>query len=147
MSPVTTEPDPPPISIPPPRPVRIAAVLVLIEALGVVVLALLNLFSGLSEGLSVGRTLAQAGYYLVLAAALALCAGGLLRGRRWARTPSLVAQVVVLAIGGWLIAPSGQLLWGPLLVLAGGTGAVLLLSRPANAWISRFPLPFAEPDR
>ncbi|HEY5877854.1 MAG TPA: hypothetical protein VIU11_03020 [Nakamurella sp.] len=144
---MTTAPDPPPISIPPPRSVRVAAVLVLLEALGLAVLAGVNLVSGLSESLSVGRTLAQAAYYLVLAAAVACCAAGLLRGRRWARTPSLVAQVVVFAIGVWLIAPSGQLLWGPVLVLAGGAGAALLLSKPANAWISRFPLPFAEPDR
>jgi hypothetical protein len=111
------------------------------------VLSGVNLVSGLAEGLSVGRTLAQVAYYLVLAAGLAFCAAGLLRGRRWARTPSLVAQVVVFAIGVWLIAPSGQYLWGPLLVLTGAAGAGLLLSRPANAWISRFPLPFAGPDR
>lgn len=144
---MTIEPDPPPISIPPPRPVVVAAYLVLLEALGLVVLSGVNLVSGLSEGLSVGRTLAQVAYYLVLAAALAFCAVGLLRGRRWARTPSLVAQVVVFAIGVWLIAPSGQYLWGPLLVLIGGAGAGLLLSRPANAWVNRFPLPFAGPDR
>ena len=144
---VSIEPDPPPLSIPPPRPVRVAAVLVLLEALGLLVLAGTNVVSGLSEAVSVGRTLAQAAYYLVLAASLACCAAGLLRGRRWARTPSLVAQLVVFAIGVWLIAPSGQLVWGPLLVLLGGAGAALLLSRPANAWVSRFPLPFAEPDR
>jgi len=141
------EPDPPPISIPPPRSVRIAAGLVLLEALGLVVLAVLNLVSGLSEAASIGRTLAQVAYYLVIAAALVLCASGLLRGRRWARTPSLVAQLVVFAVGIWLVAPSGQLVGGPLLVLTGAAGAVLLLSRPANAWINRFPLPFAEPDR
>ncbi len=139
-------PDPPPISIPPPGAVRIAALLVLLEASGLVVLAGVNLASGLSEDLSIGRTLAQFAYYLVLGVALGFCAAGLLRGRRWARTPSLVAQVVVVAVGAWLIAPSGQLLWGPVLVLVGIVGAVLLLSRPANAWISRFPLPFAEPD-
>jgi hypothetical protein len=144
---VNVQPDPPPVSIPPPRPVVLAAYLVLLEAAGLVVLSGVNLVSGLSEGLSTARTLAQVAYYLVLAAALAFCAGGLLRGRRWARTPSLVAQVVVFAIGVWLIAPSGQYLWGPVLELAGAAGAGMLLSRPANAWISRFPLPFAEPDR
>jgi hypothetical protein len=144
---VTTEPDPPPLSIPPPGAVRLAAGLVLLEALGLVVLAGVNLVSGLAESVAVGRTLAQVAYYLVIAAALVLCAIGLLRGRRWARTPSLVVQFVVFAIGVWLIAPSDQLLWGPLLVLVGVAGAVLLLSKPANAWISRFPLPFAEPDR
>ena len=144
---MTAEPDPPPISIPPPRPVVVAAYLVLLEVVGLVVLSGVNLVSGLVEGLAVGRTLAQVAYYLVLAAALAYCATGLLRGRRWARTPSLVAQIVVVAIGVWLIAPSAQYVWGPLLVLIGGSGAGLLLSRPANLWINRFPLPFAEPDR
>jgi hypothetical protein len=148
---VTIEPDPPPISIPPPRSVVVAAALVLLEAAGLVVLSGVNLVSGLTvsaaEGQSVGRTLAQVAYYLVLATALAFCAGGLLRGRRWARTPSLVAQVVVFAIGVWLVAPSGQYVWGPLLVLVGASGAALLLSRPTNGWVNRFPLPFAGPDR
>jgi hypothetical protein len=135
------------VSIPPPPLVRIAAVLVLLEALGTVVLAGGTLVSGLSEGIAVGRTMAQTGYYLIIAALLALGASGLLRGRRSARTPSLVAQAVVFAIGVWLIAPSGQIWWGALLVLVGAATGVLLVSRPANAWISRFPLPFAEPDR
>lgn len=125
----------------------VAAGLVLLEAAGLVVLAGTNLVSGLAEGIAVGRTLAQVAYYLVLALLLTACAVALLRGRRWGRTPCLVAQLVLLAIGVWLIAPSGQLGWGVgVLVLAGVTG-YLLLSRPANAWINRFPLPFAEPDR
>ncbi|WP_395725153.1 hypothetical protein [Nakamurella sp.] len=144
---MTAEPDPPPISIPPPWSVVVAAALVLLEAGGLLVLSGVNLVSGLAEGLAVGRTLAQVAYYLVLAAALAFCAGGLLRGRRWARTPSLVAQVVVFAIGVWLVAPSGQYVWGPLLVLVGASGAGLLLSRQTNGWVNRFPLPFAGPDR
>ena len=55
---------------------------------------------------------------------------------------------MLLLIGIWLIAPSGAVIVGGIvvLVLAGVTG-YLLLSRPANAWINRFPLPFAEPDR
>jgi hypothetical protein len=138
------EPDPPPISIPPPRSVRIAGGLVLLEALGLVVLAVLNLVSGLSEGASIGRTLAQVAYYLVIAAALVLCASGLLRGRRWARTPSLVAQLVVFAVGIWLVAPSGQYAWGIGLIALAGIAGFLLDSTPAHAWISRFPLPFAE---
>lgn len=139
--------DPPANAIPPPRPVVVGAVLVLLEAFGLLVLAGTNLVSGLSEGIAVGRTLAQVAYYVVLALLLAACAGGLLRGRRWGRTPCLVAQLVLLAIGVWLIAPSGQLGWGGALVVLAGVTGFLLLSRPANAWINRFPLPFAEPDR
>jgi hypothetical protein len=139
--------DPPPISIPPPRPVVVAAVLVLVEAVGLLVLAGTTLVSGLTEDIAVGRTLAQTGYYVVLAALLALCAGAVLRGRRWGRTPCLVTQIVLVLIGVWLIAPSGQYAWGIGLIALGGISGYLLISKPANAWINRFPLPFAEPDQ
>src|SRR4029077_1252462 len=82
--------EPPPISIPPPRPVVLAAVLVLVEAGGVVALAVATLVSGLTEDIAIGRTLAQFAYYVVLSALLVVCATALLRGRRWGRTPCLV---------------------------------------------------------
>ena len=137
------EPDPPPITIPPPRPVQIAGILVLLEAVGLLVLAGATLVSGLTEDIAVGRTLAQTAYYVVLALALAACAGGVLRGRRWGRTPCLIVQIVLLAIGVWLIAPSGQIGWGIALIVIAGVTGYLLVSKPANAWINRFPLPFS----
>ena len=139
--------DAPAISIPPPRAVIVAGVLVLAEAVGLLVLAVTTLVSGLTEDIAVGRTLAQTGYYVVLALLLAACAAAILRGRRWGRTPCLVVQAVLLLIAVWLIAPSGQYAVGiGLLALAAVTG-YLLLSKSANAWINRFPLPFAEPDQ
>ena len=76
----------------------------------------------------------------------------MLRGRRWGRTPCLITQIVLVLIGVWLIAPSGQYAWGIGLIALGGVAGYLLVSKPANAWISRFPLPFcrcsrAEPDQ
>jgi hypothetical protein len=139
--------DPPPVVIPPPRPVVVAAAVVLVEALGLVVLALTTLVSGLNENIAIGRTLAQTAYYLVLAVLLAASALALLRGRRWGRTPALVAQAVLLLIGIWLIAPSAQYIVGGVLVVLACLAGYLLLSRPATAWVNRFPLPFAEPDQ
>jgi drug/metabolite transporter superfamily protein YnfA len=139
--------EPLPISIPPPRPVRIAAVLVLVEALGLLALAVATLVSGLTEDIAIGRTFAQFGYYVVLAALLVLCASAVLRGRRWGRTPCLVVQVVLVAIGVWMVAPSGQYGWGIGVIALGAVTGYLLVSRPANEWINRFPLPFAEPDQ
>ena len=136
--------DPPPVSIPPPRPVVVAAVLVLVEAAGLLLLAGATLVSGLTEDIAVGRTLAQTAYYAVLAALLVLCASAVLRGRRWGRTPCLITQIVLVLIGVWLIAPSGQYAWGIGLIALAGVAGFLLVSKPANAWISRFPLPFAE---
>jgi hypothetical protein len=136
--------DPRPISIPPPRPVVIAALLVFLEAAGLLVLSVATLVSGLAENIAVGRTFAQFLYYVVLALLLGICANALVHGRRWGRTPCLVAQVVLVAVGVWLIAPSGQYAWGIALLALGGVSGYLLLSRPANAWVSSFPLPFAE---
>jgi hypothetical protein len=123
--------------------VQVAGVLVLLEAVGLLVLAITTLVSGLTEDIAVGRTLAQTAYYVALALALVACAGGILRGRRWGRTPCLIVQIVLVAIGVWLIAPSGQFGWGIGLIVIGGVTGYLLLSKPANAWINRFPLPFS----
>jgi hypothetical protein len=139
--------DPPPISIPPPRSVVVAAMLVLAEAVGLLALAVATLVSGLTENIAIGRTLAQFAYYIVLAALLVLCASAVLRGRRWGRTPCLVVQIVLVLIGVWLVAPSGQFGWGFALIVLGGVTGYLLLGKPASAWINRFPLPFAEPDQ
>jgi hypothetical protein len=144
---VTVPVDPPPITIPPPRLVALAGLLVLVEAFGVLVLAGFTVVSGLAADAPFGQVAAQGMYYLVIAALIAACGTAVLRGRRWGRTPSLLTQIVMIAIGIWLIAPSGQLIWGILLILMGGFTGGLLVSRPANAWINQFPAPFApEPD-
>ena len=99
------------------------------------------------QRIAIGRTLAQFAYYIVLAALLVLCASAVLRGRRWGRIPCLVVQVVLVAIGVWLVAPSAQFGWGIGLILLGGITGYLLVSKPANEWINRFPLPFSGPDQ
>lgn len=137
----------PPVTIPPPQPVLVAGLLVLVECVGLLVLAGTTLVSGLNEDIAVGRTMAQTLYYVVLALLLGACALAILRGRRWGRTPCLVVQAVLVLIGIWLIAPSEQYLAGGAVVILAGITGYLLVSRPANAWISRFPLPFAEPDQ
>ncbi len=126
----------------------LAAVLVLVEAVGLLALAVATLVSGLTEDIAIGRTLAQFAYYVVLAALLVLCASAVLRGRRWGRTPCLVVQVVLVAdrglAGGARARSSGGVSGSSLL---GGVTGYLLVSKPATAWINRFPLPFAGPDQ
>lgn len=113
-----------------------------------VVLATVVVVSGFSNSAAVGQLLAQTAYYLVLAVAMGCCGVALLHGRRWGRTPTIVVQIILAAVGYWLAVPSGRVGWGvALMVLAGVTGG-LLLTRPANDWISRFPALFGpEPDR
>lgn len=137
-----------PVVIPPPPPVRAAGLAVLAEAAGLVVLAVVTVTSGVANASPMSQTLAQGGYYLILAGLVAACGAAVLRGRRWGRTPSFLVQVVLLAIGVWVAFPSGQPLFGIPMVLIGAVVGGLLVSRPANEWINRFPLPFAAgPDR
>lgn len=139
------QPDPhgdAPLSIPPPGTVRIAALAVALEAVGLVVLAGVNLAGGLRHHAALAQLLAQVAYFLVLAAGLAMVASGLLRGRRWARSPAIVAAVVTVAIGMWLAFPSGELRPGLALIGLGGAVLALLVTPQANHWIRQFPTPF-----
>jgi hypothetical protein len=146
---VSAPQDPPPLRIPPPDTVRRAAFLVLVEAAGLLVLSVAGVVSGWNAPeTSLGRLAAQTGYYVVLAVLVGACALALLDGRRWGRTPALLLQVVMIAIGVWLIAPSGRWFWGPVVIAFGVAAGSQLLSRSANAWIEKFPTPFGpEPGR
>jgi len=59
----------------------------------------------------------------------------------------LLVSIVLVLIGVWMVAPSGQYGWGIALIVLGGATGYLLLNKPASEWINRFPLPFAGPDR
>ena len=122
--------------------------MICLEAVGVLVLTVVIVLSGLRNNARTGQLLGQAAFFVVCAAAMVLCGWSLVNGRRWGRSPTIVVQVVVAATGYYLAVPSGRPGWGlGLIVLAVGTGA-LLLTKPANDWISRFPHPFGpEPRR
>jgi hypothetical protein len=81
-----------------PRPATLTAavVLVALEALVLVVLAVLELFSLRADRLTMGVTTAV--FFLVYAAALLLCAWGLLRLVSWARSPVVLAQLIQLGV-------------------------------------------------
>ena len=131
--------DPPPVAIPPPTEVKAAAGLVLAEAAALVVIGVLTGISGFGNAANTGQLLGQIAYYLVLAAGFGWVAAALLRGRRWGRTPALVIQIITLGVGFYLALASGRPGWGiPVALIAIGAG-LLLLSRSANEWISRFP--------
>jgi hypothetical protein len=137
-----------PTIIAPPKQVAAAGVLICVQAVAVTVLAVLIVISGLKNAAATGQLLAQAAYYVVLAAAMVVCGMGLIKGRRWGRTPTIVVQIVVAAVGYYLAVPSGRVGWGvALIVIAMVTGG-LLVTKAANEWISRFPSLFGpEPDR
>jgi hypothetical protein len=110
-----------------PAPVRVAAIAQAVEAVGVLVasvLACIATFGGHSYHLASGIAITLIG--VGAAAFLALVARGLLRGRRWTRTPAMLTQLFVGIVAIYLI-QSRKFDWGvPAMVLAiGGFGALL----------------------
>jgi peptidoglycan/LPS O-acetylase OafA/YrhL len=138
--------DPPPVSIPPPPPVRLAAWVALGQAVLVVVVAVVVILA--REDADLKWALATASYFIVLALLMAAVGRGLLLGRRWARTPAIVIELIFALVGFYLAVPSAQLLPGLALIVIGVGTLALLLSRASNEWIRRFPSLFGPaPDQ
>ncbi|MBL8926343.1 MAG: hypothetical protein JNM77_08890 [Pseudonocardia sp.] len=121
----------------PPTPVRAAGALVGLEALAAAVftavLAVLAVQSGAAE-LGVGAVLAEAGFFLLVAVALGAVAAGLWTGRRWARTPAIVTQLLLLPVVYSLLGPSHQLLIGLVAGAVVVAAFLLLISERSRAW-------------
>lgn len=118
-----------------------AGALVVLQALTAVgFAAALGRRAGAAD-LPVGLVLGEAGYFVVIGAALFAVGIGLVTGRRWARTPAIVTQLLLLPVVYSLIGPSHQLLPGI------GSGAVvvatflLLVSARSLGWSMGVDLP------
>jgi hypothetical protein len=114
----------------PPLPVRVAAGIVGAEALLGLVMAVV--FGVGSEG-SLGARIGEASYFLILAVALGACAVLLWRGHSGARTPAIVAQLLLVPVI-YSTLGNGDLLVGiPSLLVVVGT-FLLLISEPSRRW-------------
>jgi peptidoglycan/LPS O-acetylase OafA/YrhL len=116
-----------------PKVVRIAALLVAVEALTLLVLAVFEALSGSdTQGALTTAAFSAIGGLLLL-----LLARALGRGRPAARPPAVVVQLLMLPIGVNLIGASGRPEWGiPAIALAVVTLA-LLFSPAASATLHR----------
>ncbi|MCW0212222.1 MAG: hypothetical protein OJJ54_02605 [Pseudonocardia sp.] len=117
----------------PPRQVLLAGALVCAEGLLGVLTAVILAVRAIGRP-EVGSGIAEAVYFLLVGGAVLFAGAGLLRGRRWGRTPAIVAQLLLLPVVYSLIGPSHQLVLG---ILAGivvvGT-FLLLISEPSRTW-------------
>jgi hypothetical protein len=121
-----------------PSTVRVAALLVFVEAaalaltaLALLVLAFVHTTTRLWAGLTV------AGFAALGAVLLALCARGLLQLRPTARSPIVVVQILALPVGYSLGFQNGRMLIAaPVLILAVAV-LVLLLSKPSRDALDR----------
>ncbi|MEN3298115.1 MAG: hypothetical protein V7633_173 [Pseudonocardia sp.] len=117
----------------PPRQVLLAGGIVGAQGLVGVAVALVFLVRAIGSG-APGAGIAEAVYFLLVGGAVLFAGTGLLRGKRWARTPAIVAQLLLLPVVYSLIGPSQQLVLGILAGLVVIGTFLLLISEPSRAW-------------
>jgi hypothetical protein len=114
----------------PPVQVRAAAAVVGLE--GLVGLGTAVVFGVASEG-RLGDRIGEASYFVLLGGALVLCAVLLWRGKHGARTPSIVAQLLLVPFVYSQLA-EGRLAIGIVALLVVVGTFLLLVSDPARRW-------------
>jgi hypothetical protein len=118
----------------PPAPVRAAGVLVGLQALAALVFTVALAMRAGSAQLGVGPVLGEAGFFLLVATTLGFVAFGLVSGRRWARTPAIVTQLLLLPVVYSLIGPSRQVLIGLVAGAVVFAAFMLLINERSRMW-------------
>lgn len=120
-------------AVPPPQ-VRWAGALVGVEALlglGFTIALVVRAFSSDLPWLAV---VGQASFFALAGVALVAVAAGLITGRRWARSPAIVTQLLLLPVVYSLLGPSRQ----PILGIVTGALVIscfmLLISERSRTW-------------
>lgn len=114
-----------------PRQVRIAGVLVAVQALVAVGFAVVI---GVRSAVPASAVLGETAYFGVIGLALLGVGVGLLLGRRGARTPAIVTQLLLLPVVYSLIGPSQQLPLGVVTGVYVAATFLLLISEPSRMW-------------
>lgn len=123
--------------VPRPRGVLLIAAVLLLEAVGVALLAVgfLRTLLG-AEPLSVGSSVFMVALLILLAVALVTLARKLAAGFRWPRSPTLVVQMF-LVILAFPYFDAGNPLYGFLLLVPAAAVIVTLFSRPVVLFTAR----------
>jgi hypothetical protein len=116
----------------PPPQIRVAGVLVGLQGVAAVAFAVLV---GIQEStLPVGSVLGEVGYFVVIGLVLAFIGAALATGRRGARTPAIVIQLLLLPVVYSLIGPSRQVVLGVAAGIYVVATFLLLISERSRAW-------------
>jgi hypothetical protein len=116
----------------PPPQIRVAGVLVGLQGVAALVFAILV---GIQDSmLPLGSVLGEVGYFVVVGIALAFIGAALATGRRGARTPAIVIQLLLLPVVYSLIGPSRQLVLGVVAGIYVVATFLLLISERSRAW-------------
>ena len=118
-----------------PTTVRGAGLLVTLQGLagvGFAIAVLVRAFGGTSTP---GTNLyGEAAYFAVLGCGVLACGVGLLLGKTWARTPSVVVEIILLGVAWYAIGPSSRPGLGVPVGVFAALVIVLLFSARSRAW-------------
>ncbi|MEJ8281443.1 hypothetical protein [Pseudonocardia spirodelae] len=118
-----------------PENVRVAGALVAFQgAVGVVVAVVLAVRAFDAGGARLYYGLAEAGFFGLLAAAVAAIGLGLVRGVHGCRSPAIVVQLLLFPVIYYVLGPSRQLLWGIGCGLFVLLTFMLLISEQSRRW-------------
>ncbi|WP_308258223.1 hypothetical protein [Saccharothrix obliqua] len=116
-----------------PHAVRAAGVLTALEGVAGLVFAVALVVRSFGVDHASG-VLGEAVYFAVLGGGVLAAGIGLVLARHWARTPSIVVQLLLLGVAWYAYGPSGQQLYGALVGLYVVVVVVLLFTNPARRW-------------
>ncbi|MFB9904827.1 hypothetical protein [Allokutzneria oryzae] len=117
-----------------PTAVRAAGALVGLQGLAGVVFVVALVVRALTGAPEPGKVFGEAGYFAVLTAGVVATAVGLLLAKRWARTPAVVTQLLLLGVAWYAFGPSHQYVYGGLAAIYCAAPLVLLFTAPARDW-------------
>ena len=117
-----------------PRPVRIAGAIVAVQGLAGLAFAVVLLVDAIGGRGPTANLFGEAGYFAVIFGGVLASGIGLVLGKRWARGPTTVIQILLIGVAWYATGPSGRPLLGlPLGALCVLT-LVLLFGAAARAW-------------
>ncbi|KAA2260973.1 hypothetical protein F0L68_19450 [Solihabitans fulvus] len=125
-----------PIEAAAPRSVRLAGLLVGLQGLAGVAFAVAVVVKAIGAPAQRGALLGEAGYFVLLGGGVLFAGICLVLGKRGARTPAIVMQLLLLAVAYYAYS-SHQRLAGLLVAAFCVTVLVLLFTAPARAWVLR----------
>ena len=103
-----------------------------LAGVGFAVAVLVRAFGGASTP---GTNLyGEAAYFAVLGGGVLACGIGLLLGKTWARTPSVVVEIILLGVAWYAIGPSRRPEFGVPIAALAVLVIVLLFSARSRAW-------------
>ncbi|MGH3437590.1 MAG: hypothetical protein ACRDRN_14095 [Sciscionella sp.] len=118
-----------------PRQVRAAGVVVALQALAGLVFAVAVLVRAATTVLPQGENdYAMAGYFALIGVGVLAVGAGLIRGRRWARTPALVVQLLLLGAAWYAIDGAARWEIGAPVAVVCVAVLVLLFVAPSRQW-------------